>query len=147
MRTQIKEQFKILLQEDYPEVILLFTENGSLQQYLEDRITTIDPLIDELLQEDMTNEEVITLCMEQLIAGFGPSKYKYLSEVMQREFPEEYEQFNHAGVLKFEVTNLIVACMAAFDAFEFSLDNLDDTFLRHMIIAEMHDYLISRTQN
>lgn len=147
MRTQIKEQFKNLLQEDYPEVILLFTENGSLQQYLEDRITTIDPLIDELLQEDMTNEEVITLCMEQLTAGFGPSKYKYLSEVMEQEFPEEYEQFSQAGVLKFEVTNLIVACIAAFDAFEFSLDKLDDTFMRHMIIAEMHDYLISRTQN
>jgi len=144
MRARIKKQFENLLQEEYPEMILLFSEKGTLSQYLEDRITWIEPVIDELMQEVIEDEEIITLCMKELTSGFGPSKYRYLLTVLEEEYPADYQRFKTAGVLKFEVTNLIVTCTAAFDAFEFSAETMDNTFLRHMIIAEIHDYLLSR---
>lgn len=144
MKTRLKKQFEKLLQEEYPEMILLFSEKGTLSQYLEDRIKWIEPVLDELMQEDIEDDEIIALCIKELTSGFGPSKYRYLLTVLEEEYPEDYHRFNAAGVLKFEVTNLIVACTAAFDAFEFSAETMDNTFLRHMIIAEIHDYLLSR---
>jgi hypothetical protein len=147
MKAILKEKLQCFLQENYPEIILLFSERGTLSQYLDDRIALIEPLIDELLEQGFAEQEILLLSIVEITSPLGPSRYQYLREVMEEEFPQEYHQFESVGVLRSELTNLIVACSTAFDAFEFGEENRDDRFLRHMVIAEMHDYLISRSQN
>lgn len=147
MKEKIKESLLGFLQENYPEIVLLFSERGTLSQYLDDRVNLIEPLIDELIQQGDHQQQIIDLSIAELTASFGPSKFNYLKQVMSEEFPQEYEQFEQVGVLRSELTNMIVVCGNAFDAFEFSEQTLDDHFMRHMVIAEMHDYLVSRSQN
>ncbi|MET7000706.1 hypothetical protein [Chitinophaga defluvii] len=147
MREKIKESLLGFLQENYPEIILLFAQRGTLSQYLDDRLDLVEPLVDELLEQGDSEQHITQLCIEQLTSSFGPSKYNYLKGVLDDEFPQEYQQFEQVGVLRSELTNMIVACNNAFDAFEFSETTLDDHFMRHMVIAEIHDYLISRSQN
>ena len=107
----------------------------------------VEPLIDELMQQGDGEQQIIDHAIAELTSSFGPSKYNYLKLVMAEEFPREYEQFEQVGVLRSELTNMIVVCNNAFDAFEFSEESIDDHFMRHMVIAEMHDYLVSRSQN
>ncbi|MFX1707237.1 hypothetical protein PV783_24930 [Chitinophaga sp. CC14] len=147
MKAEIRASLLGFLQENYPEIILLFSERGTLTQYLDDRMNFVEPLIDELIQQGDQLQEIIDLSIAELTSSFGPSKFNYLKQVMAEEFPQEYQQFEQVGVLRSELTNMIVACSNAFDAFEFSEENLDDHFMRHMVIAEMQDYLISRSQN
>jgi hypothetical protein len=144
MKTKIKEQLEIFLRENYPEVILLFSDRAALPQYLEDRASWIEPVMDGLMDQGTDEQQIIDTCIREITASFGPSKYHYLLGVLEVEFPEEYELLQDEGRLKTEVTAMIVACLPAFDAFDFNDENQDDHFLRHMVIAELHDYLLSR---
>ncbi|CAL1519140.1 hypothetical protein [Chitinophaga sp. MM2321] len=143
MKTKFKKRLQEFLQENHPELMLLFAERGTLPQYLEDRVSLISPLMDELMEQGEDEAQIVALCIAEIAKPLGPSKYQYLKAVLQEEFPKEFQQYEDAGVLKFELTKMILVCLPAFEAFDFSLEKLDDHFMRHMIIAELHDYLLS----
>ncbi len=54
-------------------------------------------------------------CMDALTADLLPSRYDYLREVAEEEFPVEFEQWKRSGILTAELTNLVNECKTVFD--------------------------------
>jgi hypothetical protein len=147
MKTLIKEQLQQYITENYPELVHQLNPGVPFSTYLEDKVTLIEPLMDELMAQGKEKEEIIEMCMHEIIRSMPPSKYRYILEVLKREFTQEYDWFQSLGVLQYTAINLIEYCADAFEAFEFGHKTLDDRFMRHMVIAEIHDYFIDQKMN
>lgn len=147
MKNQLKEQLRQYIAENYPEMVHQFNPDVPFTTYLSDQIKLIEPLMDELMAQGHTSDEIQNLCFKELIKDFYPSKYRYLLEIIEAEFPSEYDTFSNLGILKFTVMNIMTQCEAAFEAFDFSEETLDDRFMRYQMIAEIQIYFIDQQQN
>lgn len=116
-------------------------EGYSVTRYLEDKVTSVMPLAEQLLAEGKPGYVIEELCLNEMTADLKPSKYHYLKKVLEEEFPSDYSRMLDAGVLTYEIMNLIDACKDVFAAMGFTDENEDDRFLRYAVITEIHNYL------
>ncbi|RPD39335.1 hypothetical protein [Chitinophaga barathri] len=130
------------LSENYPEVALMLPMDVSVTQYLWDKVHNVLPLADQLSAEGMDKKSVISSCLDAMTVGLQPSRYQYINGVMKDEFPQEYEELEKEGVLKFEILTLIEVCAGTFESFSFSHQTLNSNLLRHAIIAVIHHHIL-----
>jgi hypothetical protein len=64
----------------------------------------------------------------------------YIALVLEDEFLEHFLAFSRAGILGFEVLNLVSICGSLLDEFDFE-NHEDGRMMRYAVIAAMHDYL------
>jgi len=147
MKNLLKEQLRQYIEENYPEMVHQLNPDIPFSTFLSDQIDLITPLMDELMAQGSPTDEIQNLCFKELIKDFPPSKYRYILDVIEEEFPGEYESFSNLGILKFTVMNIMDKCEEAFEAFDFSEETLDDRFMRYQIIAEINMYFIDQQQN
>ncbi len=79
--------------------------------------------------------------MDVLTQDLRPSKFNYISSIIEEEFETTFRQLQESGTLKFEVINLIQECQPVFDDLIFSEENEDNQFLRHCIAGTISEYL------
>ena len=135
------EKLRAYITEHNPDLLLQLQGNFSVTQYLEDKVASVMPLVKELLSEGKANYIIEELCMNELTADLRPSKFDYLKTILEEDFPDDYNRMAEAGVLTYEVVNLIEACKEVFETHGFTEENEDNRFLRYAVIAEIHDYL------
>jgi len=143
----LKERLQQYLADHFPEMVHQFNADVPFSTYLEDKVQLIEPLMDELLAQGLDQQEITDRCIAEIVKDFPPSKYHYVLDVLDVEFPREYDAFESVGVLQYSILNMVQRCETAFDAFDFSHETMDDRFLRYMIIAEIHDYLTDQQMN
>ena len=66
--------------------------------------------------------------------------FNYISSVLEEEFEMLYWEYREAGVLQFELINMLTYCQPVFDELKFSEEN-ENRFLRYAIIGTVGDYL------
>ncbi|WEK21354.1 MAG: hypothetical protein P0Y49_09395 [Candidatus Pedobacter colombiensis] len=125
-----------------PELLLKLQENFSLTTYISDKVAVTMAMVKSLIQEGRTPYDIEELALQEMTAELRPSKFLYLKNILEEEFPDEYNKFSEAGVLTYELVNLIDACQEIFQNAEFSEANEDNRFLRYAVIAQVHDYLL-----
>ena len=135
------EKLRAYITEHNPDLLLQLQGNFSVTQYLEDKVASVMPMVKELLSEGKANYVIEELCMNELTADLRPSKFDYLKTILEEDFPDDYNRMAEAGVLTYEVVNLIEACKEVFGTHGFTEENEDNRFLRYAVIAEIHDYL------
>lgn len=141
MQSVLMEKLRAYITEHNPDLLLQLQGNFSVTQYLEDKVVSVMPMVKELLSEGKANYIIEELCMNELTADLRPSKFDYLKTVLEEDFPDDYNRMAEAGVLTYEVVNLIEACKSVFETHGFTEENKDNRFLRYAVIAEIHDYL------
>ena len=141
MQSVLMEKLRAYITEHNPDLLLQLQGNFSVTQYLEDKVASVMLLVKELLSEGKANYIIEELCMNELTADLRPSKFDYLKAVLEEDFPDDYNRMAEAGVLTYEVVNLIEACKEVFGTHGFTEENEDNRFLRYAVIAEIHDYL------
>lgn len=141
MQSILMEKLRAYITEHNPDLLLKLQGNFSVTQYLEDKVASAMPLVAQLLGEGKPRYIIEELCMDELTADLRPSKFDYLKTVLEEDFPKDYERMSEAGVLTYEVVNLIEACASVFETHGFTEENENDRFLRYAVIAEIHDYL------
>lgn len=129
------------IRDNNPDLLLTLQEENRVTDYLQENVASLDEMIQELVSENKPVSVIEQLCMEELAKPLRPSRYNYLKEVLEEEFPAAYERFRQHGVLTTELINLIAACDEVFDEVNFSEKNEDDRYLRYAIIGAVHDYL------
>lgn len=141
MRNILLEKLQEFIQENNPDLVVKLEADFSATRFLNDRLDGITAFMEGLLAEGRPSYIIEELCMQELTAGLRPSRYHYLKSVLEEEFPREYQALEEAGVIKYEVINMLEACKGHFEAFEFSEENEQNRYLRYSVIAEIHDYL------
>lgn len=142
MVTILKEKLWQYIVDHNPDLMFDLQEAYTVSKYLEDQVATVLPFAEEQMQAQIPDYIIQEQCMEQLTAPLKPSRFLYIKNVVEEEFPSDFERLREDGTLTYEVINMLQVCKEVFEAFDFSVENEDNRHLRYAIIAEVHDYLI-----
>jgi len=141
MQMILKERLQAYIIENNPDLMLLLQVDFSVTRYLEDKVARVMPTVMRLLEEQRPGYIIQELALKEMTAELRPSRYNYLLELLEAEFEADYLRFEKAGVLTYELINMIAHCKGVFEDFKFSEAQLQDRFLRYAMLARMHDYL------
>ena len=133
------------IRDNHPDLLLILQEENRLRDYLHENVASLEEMITQLVSEDKPASLIEQLCMEELTKPLRPSRYNYVKEVLEEDFPTIYDRFRQQGVLTIELINLVTACDEVFDELNFSEENEDDRYLRYAITGAVHEYLHSQT--
>ena len=97
--------------------------------------------VEEWIGTGIQLHEVEEMALRSMTTELRPSRFLYLKEVLEEEFPKETEEFIEAGVLTYELVNLIDHCKGTLDQFSFSEAERDNRKLRFAVIADIAAYL------
>ena len=128
------------IQENNPDLLLQLEEDGKVTEYLSDKISALDELLNQL--EGQPVYIIEEACMKALTQDLRPSKYDYICNILEEEFETVYQRLHELGTLKFEVINLIGECQTVFDELTFTEQN-EDWQLRYTIIGAISECLES----
>ncbi len=122
-----------------PDLLLQLEEENKLTEYLSRKVTSAIALMKHL-----DNEPAYIFkdaCLELLTQELRPSKYNYILDILEEEFPEKYTHLLTTGTLKFEAINIINHCLPVFEELHFSEENEDNNFLRFAITGAIGNYM------
>ncbi|WP_199119250.1 DUF1896 family protein [Pedobacter sp. ASV28] len=142
MQKVLTEKLRAYLVNNNPDLLLKLQGDTSITKFIEDKVSMVMPMVLQLLEEGKPGYVIEELCLNTLTEDLRPSKFNYLQEILEVEFKDQYQKFKEAGVLTYETVNLVEACASIFETYEFNENTEDNRFLRYMIIAEVHDYLL-----
>jgi hypothetical protein len=129
------------IRENNPDLLAVLREENRVTEYLRENVDSIDSIITQLLADHRAPSVIEELCMEELTKQLKPSRFNYLKTILEEEYPSYFERLQQYGLLTTELINMITACDAVFDEFNFSATNEDDRQLRYAIMGELDDYL------
>lgn len=115
------------------DLLITLQEEGDVESYLKEKVLSIDTLFHELIAEDVPEYLIEERCMDVLTQDLRPSKYNYLTSVLEEEFESDYLRLKENGMLSFEIINLIELCKPVFETIGFTEENEDDRHLRYAI--------------
>ena len=127
------------ISESNPDLLFQLEADRKVTEYLTDKISTVSALI-----KQMDNGEpayiIEDACMDVLTQDLRPSKFNYISNVLEEDFKDTHQRLQQSGTLKFEVINMISQCQSVFEDLNFSEENEDNQFLRYAIIGTIKGY-------
>ncbi len=130
------------LKENNPDLLLQLEEDSTVTEYLSNKISTVDALLNQLGKEQPAYiiEEA---CMDILTQDLRPSKFNYICTILEEIFDASYQQLVESGMLQFEVINLINHCQPVFDTIGFTEENEGNRELQYNITGAISEYLES----
>ena len=122
MQQTLMNKLHEYIRENNPDLLFQLEEDGKVTEYLSDKISTVSVLIKQM---DIGQPAYIIedACMDVMTQDLRPSKFNYISNLLQEEFESTYNQIQESGTLKFEVINLINQCQSVFEDLNFSDEN------------------------
>lgn len=128
------------IRENNPDVLMQLEQDGKVTEYLTNKISSVNALMNQV-EKGQPAYIIEDACMDVLTQDLRPSKFNYISSVLEEEFEATYQQLQESGTLKFEVINLINQCQSVFEDLNFSEANEDNQFLRYAITGAVSEYL------
>lgn len=123
-----------------PELMLSLQEEFSVTAYLTEKVNNVMPLIETMRAEQTPQLIIEETCLEEMTTELKPSRFLYIREIMEEEFPIQFGALQESGTLTYEIVNLINECSALFEELGFR-KNRENNFLRYAVIAQVDDYL------
>ena len=129
------------ISENNPDLLLTLQEKNEGAQYLNNKISEVNHLLQEL-QEANTPEYIIEqVCLSELTKDLRPSKYNYIKDILEEEFEFAFYNLQKSGTLVYEVVNIIRQSEEVFQAFDFNEENEDNRQLKYAITGIISEYL------
>lgn len=141
METVLKEKLWAYIAHNNPDLMISLQESHSVSQYLDEKVSAVMPMVEQLNGEGKPQYVIEELCLNEMTADLKPSRYQYIRSVVEEEFPQDYERLKETGTLTYEVVNLSEVCKDIFSDFDFNSENESNRHLRYAIIGQVHNYL------
>lgn len=126
--------------ENNLDLLISLQEKNNLDSYLKEKVSSIDTLLNQLIAEDVAAYVIEERCIDALTEDLRPSKYNYLTSILEEEFESNYSRLKRNGTLPYEVINLIELCNPLFETIGFTEGNEDDRHLRYAITGAIQEY-------
>ena len=133
------------IRENNPDLLFELQPEHKVTDYLQGSVGSIQELLNHLLFQNRPASFIEELCMEELTRPLRPSRFNYLKNILQEEFPNDFERLQQNSLLTSELINLIAACDPVFDELNFSEEHEDDRNLHYAITGTVQEYFIKET--
>lgn len=134
MREGILAKLNSHLAANYPEILVGLQDEQSVTKFLGSKMALLEDLPEVMLAKGSPVYIVEEMCMELLAKALGPSRFNYFCSLLQNEFESHYYGWLEAGILPYEVINLIEFTRenfrsCAFDESAWNLDRFRDSMI------------------
>jgi hypothetical protein len=141
MKTILIGKLHSYMVQHHTDLLIALQEDHRLNHYLSTKVDSISGLIEELQREKRPAYVIEALCLEELTRDLRPSRFSWIRELLEEEFPGDYERLNRNGILTYELINLTGACEPIFEVFGFGEEHEDNRGLRAAITGMIAEYL------
>ncbi len=141
MQEVLIEKLHQYISENNPDLLITLQQDENVSGYLKGKVATISPMLDALPAANTPAYIIEERCMDELIKELRPSKFNYLTSILEEEFDTDYYRFQENGILAYEVINLIEVCKPVFETFGFSEENESNIHLHYAVTGAMQEYL------
>ncbi|MGJ1501353.1 hypothetical protein [Sphingobacterium multivorum] len=142
MHKILKEKLWAYIVHNNPDLMFNLQEDYSVTRYLDEKVNGIMPMAERLLGEHKPLYVIEELCIKEMTEELRPSRFLYLREVLEQEFPDDWQRLREDGLLTYEIINMMESCREIYESFNFSVQNEDDQLLHAAIIGQVHQYLV-----
>lgn len=141
MEQILAEKLYSHLADQHPDLLLRLQDKQSVTAYIKNKVASVTALSEELFEASYPGHIVEEQCLQRLIEDIGPSRFHYISSVLEEDFEETFNQLKESGVLTYEICNLIDHCQEDFTRFEFNYENEDNRMLRYAVMGTISEYV------
>lgn len=141
MEQRILQLFAEYLADHHPDWLATLQEEQRTEIYFTEQVASVADLIIVLTGQEQPRSVIEERCMKQLTTPLGPSRCDYLHDILEEEFPAQFEKYYEQGILSTELINLVRSCQPFFDELQFSESTIDDRYVRYAIVGAVHEYL------
>lgn len=141
MQAILIEKLRSYIIHNNPDLMLRLQEDFSLTRYLEEKIQNVLPLLENLLAENKPQYIIEELCLNDLTKDFRPSKFNYIRSLLEEEFEQYFLRMKEAGLLTYEIVNLINSCEPVFEVLGFIEGDENNRALQNAIQGTIQQYL------
>lgn len=141
MQERLVRKLHDYIRDNNPDLLLTLQRENRVTDYLQENVSSVDGLINQLLAESKAPSIIEESCVAELTRHLRPSRFNYLKELLESVFPKDYERLHNNGLLTTELINMIAACDTVFDELNFSEENDNDRTLHYAITGAVHEYL------
>ncbi len=131
MKERMRELLINYLRENNPDVLLQLEEAGMAEVWLQQRVNNINENLSEAENMDVFTEEL------------RQSKFLFVKNIFETEFPADYQKMLNAGILTFEVINMLTACQDVFGQLPLTVETEEDSLLIATVTGAISEYLQS----
>jgi hypothetical protein len=141
MKEQLIARLHQYIRDNNPDLLIFLQQEGVVTAYLQEKAEAIEPLLKQLHADETPAYITEQRCMDALTAELRPSRFNYLSAILEDEFELVFQSFKKNGILTYEIINLIEACQPVFNELGFTTANEDHPQLRNAITGAISQYL------
>lgn len=145
MKTLLIGKLHSYMVQHHTDLLIALQEDHRLSHYLGSKVDSISGLIEDLQNENRPNYVIEALCLEELTRDLRPSRFSWMRELLEAEFPQAYQNMNRSGILTYELINLTGACEPIFEIFGFGEDHEELPALRNAVTGMIAEYLENPT--
>lgn len=144
METILIEKLREYIIQNNPDILINLQTDFSVTQYLEEKVQSIQPLLNELLTEGKPTYIIEELCLNELTKDLRPSKFNYIRNVLEEEFAQDFLLMKKMNTLAYEIMNMISECESVFEILGFTEETDDSRDLRYAVAGTIQQFLESR---
>ncbi|MBN8836140.1 MAG: hypothetical protein J0I09_02695 [Sphingobacteriia bacterium] len=145
MLNEIKNHLLDYIRENNPDILFQLQQGDGLAQYINQKLNDAAELLERLKKEQQPGYLIEIICLKQITADLRPSKYNYIRTILSEEFEERYILMLEAGLLQYELVNMVSYCLPVFEDLRFSEETVDNKFTRYAITGMINEYLESNS--
>lgn len=144
MQEMLKEKLWTYIVHNNPDLMLNLQQDSTVSDYLEEKVNGIQFLTSQLRAENKPGYVIEALCMEELTKDLLPSKFNYISNILEEEFDLDFLRIKESGLLTYEIMNLISESETVFETLGFTEVNEQDRMLHYAIAGTIRQYMESK---
>lgn len=141
IETILSQRLYQFLVDQSPDLLVRLQAERRVTTYIQEKVLSVASLWAALQQEQQHAYAIEAQCMQALTEDLRPSRYWYLSDILEEDFAETSDAWRDSGVRTYEIMNLLQLCQSAFLEYGFTQTTRDNRFLRYEIIGRIVTYL------
>jgi hypothetical protein len=141
MEERLQQLLYAHLVEYHPDVLIGLQGVHSVTGYLLTKTASVCEVWQSLRSKQVPAPFIEEECLRLLIADLWPSRYQYLSTVLDEDFIHASQIWRESGLRTYELINLVAYCAPVFDQHGFNENSEEDRLLRYAIIASIAEYV------
>lgn len=133
------------IRDNNPDILFALEAEDKLRLWLYSKADSVESRWQQMEAEKQPAYIIEETCLNELTRELRPSRYNYISNLIEQEFEKHYQMLVKAGLLQHEVVNMIGYCDSAFDDLKFSEETEDNHFIYYAISGAIGEYLDSNS--
>lgn len=122
------------IRENNPDLLFQLDEDDALHVWVLEKIREVEMVLQQ--SKPIADHEFLDL----MTADLKPSKFNYLRDLLEEEFPEDYERLKESGMMRYEIVHLIHLCSYYFETMPISEDPDENRQLDYAVNGVITDY-------